>query len=80
MALRNNLSWLFYLHVRTNSLAGVTQWIEHHLQTTGSPVRHPVWVRAWIVGQVPSGGVFERQTHIDVSLPLSFPSPLYKNK
>ena len=47
-----------------------------------------VWLRglsAWVVGQVPSWGRVRGNwsrflSHIDVSLPFSFPSPLSKNK
>ena len=31
---------------------------------------------AWVAGLVPSLGVYERQPHIDISLPLSAPCPL----
>ena len=47
------------------------------LQTKGSQVRFLVRAHARVVAQVPSGGVCERQPHIDVSLPLllsPFPS------
>ena len=47
-------------------------------QTKGSLVRFPVRAHAWVAGQVPF--VHERQTHINVSLPLSFPTPLSKIK
>ena len=43
------------------------------LRTKGSLVQFPVRAHAWVAGQVPSGGVHERQPHTDVSLPL-FPS------
>ena len=57
----------------------MAQWIEHW--TTNQTVAVQLQVRAhvWVVGQVPSGGC-ERQPHIDISLPFSFPSPLSKNK
>ena len=51
-----------------------------HLGTKGSPVEFPVRAHDWVVGQGPSGGMHERQPHIDVSLPLSLPFPLSKNK
>ena len=56
-------------------------WIEHELQTKGSPVQFLVRAHAWVAGQVPSAG-HERQPHIDVSLPLSpsFPFSLKINK
>ena len=47
------------------------------LRTKGSLVPFPVRAHAWVVGQVPSGGVLERQLHIGVSLLLfllPFPS------
>ena len=51
------------------------------LQTKGSPVQLPVRAQAWVVDWFPSEGqVGKRQLHIDVSLPLSLPSPLSKNK
>ena len=46
------------------------------LQTKGSLVRFPVRTHAWVVGQVPSRVAHERQTHIDVSLPLFLPPSL----
>ena len=38
------------------TLVGVAQWTEPGLRTKGSPVQFPVRARAWVVGQVPSGG------------------------
>ena len=55
------------------ALAGVAQWIEHRLRTKGSLVWFPARARAWVSGQVPSGGACERQPHIDVSLSLFLP-------
>ena len=37
-------------------------------------------VPGFLSGQVPGEGARERHPHIDVSLPLSFPSPSLKNK
>ena len=50
--------------------------------------RLPVWflvrARAWVVSSVSGWGVLKRQlinvSHIDVSVPLFFPSPLSKSK
>ena len=61
------------------ALAGVAQWIEHWPvnQTKESLVQFSVRAQAWVAGQVPWCGVHERQSHIDVSLPLfllPFPS------
>ena len=47
-------------------LAGVAQWIEHG-PAKWLLVWFPVKAHAWIVGQVPSGGVCERQPHTDIS-------------
>ena len=55
------------------ALASVAQWMEHRLQTKGSPVRFPVRAYAWVAGQVPSGGPQKRQPHSDVSLLLFLP-------
>ena len=65
---------------KINSLTGVAQWIELRLRTKRSPVRFPVRAHAWAVGQVPSGGPCERQSHIDVSLPLFLPPFLSLNE
>ena len=40
--------------VEKAALAGVAQWIEHGLQTKGSPVQFLFRAHAWVVGQVPS--------------------------
>ena len=51
------------------------------LPTTGSPVRFPVRAHAWVVGQVPIGGVEEATTHGWFSPSLSlFPLYLKINK
>ena len=56
-------------------MAGVAQWVKYW------PVNQKVTglipsqgVHAWVVGQVPVAGAWERRTHINVSLPL-FLSP-----
>ena len=43
------------------------------LQTKGSQLRFPVNSRCLGCGPGPQKGVFERQPHIDVSLPLFLP-------
>ena len=45
-----------YIHIIVIdlALAGEAQWIEHGLQTKGSPVQFPVRAHARIAGQVPS--------------------------
>ena len=52
------------------------------LTTKGLLVRFPVRAHAWIVGQVPQQGAWERQLHSDVFLPLFLPLYPYlcKNK
>ena len=62
-------------------LPGVAQWIEHGLQTKGSPVLSPVRAHVWVAGQVPSRG-HTRGNHTLMLLSLSFSvlSPLSKNK
>ena len=63
---------------RKYTLAGVTQWTEHHLVNQSVAGSIPsqstpgLWIRSW-------GGARKRQ-HIDVSLPLFLPFPLSKNK
>ena len=64
-------------NIEQRALAGVAQWIEHDLQTKGSPVQFPVRAHAWLAGQVPSGGCM-RGNHTLIFLSLS--SPLSKNK
>ena len=62
----------------TKALAGIPQCIEHgpvNWRVTGSI---PSWGLGCRLG--PQWGAWERQPHIDVSLPLSLPSPLSKNK
>ena len=49
------------------TLAGVAQWIERQPGTRGLANLIPGRARAWVVGQVPSEGVCERQP-TDVSL------------
>ena len=51
----------------------MAQWIEHQPVTQGVTGLIPVGAHAWVVGWAPSGGVCERQLHIDVSLPLFLP-------
>ena len=60
--------------MKKDALASIAQWIEHGLQTKGSPVQFPVRAHAWVVGQVPSKGR-ARGTHtlIFPSLSPSFP-------
>ena len=59
-----------------STLAGVTQWIERQPATQRVAVQFPVRVHSWVAGQVPGGGLHERQPHIAVSLPLSPSLPL----
>ena len=59
------------------ALAGVAQWIEHGLQTKGSLVQFSVRERAWVAGQVPSGGHLRGNY---TPMFLSLLSPLSKNK
>ena len=64
----NDLPWLVWLS---------------GLSTEGLPVWFPVRAQAWVAAQVPGGaegGGRKRQPHIDVSLPVSIPAPLSKNK
>ena len=60
------------------ALAGVAQWIECRLQTTGSPVQFPVRACAWAAGQVPSGGC-ATGNHTWMFLSLSPSLPLSKD-
>ena len=63
------------------ALAGVAQWIESELLTKGLPVQFPVRAHAWIAGQDPSEGhVRGNHTLMFLSLPISLPFPLSKNK
>ena len=60
------------------SLAGVAQWIEHrpeNQRVAGSIPSHKLQARSG-----PQLGVSKMRPHIDVSLPLFFPSPLPTNK
>ena len=61
------------LRVFFQSLAGVAQWIDHGLQTKGSPDRFPVRAPAWGADQVPSGG-HVRGNHTLICLSLFSPS------
>ena len=63
------LKWLWgkggetagFLKMKKLALADVAQWIEHELQTKGSPVRFPVRAHVWVAGQV--GDMPEATTH-----------------
>ena len=75
--------WNTFDFLNYQALAGVAQWIEHGLQTTGSLVRFPVRAQAWVGGQVsPHRGGHERGNHTLMFLYLSFslPSSLSKNR
>ena len=66
---------------KTLALAGVAQWIEHRLPTKGLPVQFPVRACAWVAGQVPNEGHMRgNHTLMFLSLSVSLPSPLSKNK
>ena len=45
-----------HIKITKPALAGVAQWIEHRLQTKGSPLRFPVRAHVWVAGQVPTRG------------------------
>ena len=63
-----------------SALAGVAQWIEHrpaNQRVVSSIPSQGTWMD---FGPGPQWVACERQPHIDVSLPLSLPSPLFKNK
>ena len=62
------------------ALAGVAQWIELWPVNQRVAGSIPVRAHACVAGKVPSGSVRKRQPHVDVSLPLSLPTPLSKNK
>ena len=50
------------------------------LRAKGLLVRFLVRAHAWVAAPGPEWGALEGQPHTDVSLPLSFLSPLSKNK
>ena len=65
---------------RGEALASVAQWIEHgpvNQRVTGSI---PSQGTCLVCRPGPQWGTHEKQPHIDVSLPLSFPSLLSKNE
>ena len=62
------------------ALAGVAEWIVHRPANQRVLGSIPHQAQAWVAGQVPRSGAHERQPHIDISLLLSLPSPLSKNK
>ena len=70
------------IHVSSTVKIDIRPWLvwlsglSAGLWTKGLPVQFPVRAHAWVVGQVPSRGCFERQPQRDVSLP-PFPS-VYK--
>ena len=65
----------------SSSQAGVAQWISATLQTKGSLDQFPVWVHAWVAGQVPSNGhTRDNHTLMFLSLSFSLPTPLKVNK
>ena len=69
------------LKERTCTLSGVAQWIEHGLQTKGSPVWFPVRAHAWVAGQVPNRGCARgNHTLMFLSPPLSFSFPSLLSK
>ena len=59
-----------------DAMAGVAQWTECQSENQKVTGLFPVRAHVWVVGQVLSRGASERQPHMDVSLPLSLPSPL----
>ena len=74
LAKRLQLTLARHIQNASRTLAGVAQWIERGLQTTGLPVRFPVRAHAWIAGQVPSGGHM-RGNHTSIFLSLFPPFP-----
>ena len=63
------------------ALAGVAQWIDCWPENQRVPSLIPVRARAWVVGQVPSGGCLRaNHTLMFLSFSFSLPSPLSKNK
>ena len=63
-----------------HALAGVAQWIEHQPVNQRVAGGIPSQGTCLGCGPGPQEGAHKRQPHIDVSLPLSFPSLLSKNK
>ena len=63
-----------------SALAGVAQWIK--CQSANQKVASSIPSQGTSLGCGPGAqlGVLERRSHIDVSLPLSLPSLLSKNK
>ena len=59
-----------------SALASVAQWIEYWPANQRPLVRLPFRAHAWVAGRVPGGGAHERQSHIDISLPLPPSLPL----
>ena len=62
-------------------MAGVALWIECQPMNQRVTIRFPVRAHAWVAGQVPSGEHARgNHTLMFLSLSVSFPSPLSKNK
>ena len=60
------------------ALAAVAQWIECLPANQRVAGLIPSGAHAWVPGQVPGRGECERQSHIDVSLPLLTSLSIYK--
>ena len=70
-----------YTNIYLIALDGVAQWIEHGLQTRGSPVQFPLRAYAWVAGQDASMGCMRsNHTLIVLSPSFSFSSSLPKDK
>ena len=72
--------YLTCIKVKNAALAGVAQWFE--CWTLKERVASSIPSQSTSLGcsPGPQQGEHDRQPHIDVSLPLSLPSPLSKNK
>ena len=64
----------------STALAGVAQWIECWPANQSATGSSPSQGTGLGCGPGPQFAACERQPHIDVSLPLSFPSLISKNK
>ena len=72
-------TWAFSKMVSI-ALADIAQWIEYGLVNQRVASSIPSQGTCLGCGPGPQLGMHERQPHTDVSLPLSFPSPLSINK
>ena len=63
------------------ALAGVAQWIEYQPVNQRVAGSIPSHTHAWVAGQIPGGGHLNgNHTLVFLSLSVSLPSPLSKNK